>query len=124
MLMIMSTLSVYSKPRPNVINVDGTFHNQRNVNFVLYELLKDGSYKELEYGYGRRSFHFQCLTEKTYLVKFIDKKQNTKYLELRVEDSKDLLLDVDFSTNKSISLTYTKEGLTIREISFSSIAMK
>ena len=120
-LTCISMLSMYSKPR---VTVEGNFLHQKHVSYTLYELEDNGTYKELISSHGRKAYSVQCNTKTTYLIKFVDKTQTVKYLEFRIDRVKDIVVDVDFSTNQSIKLLYDKKGLKITDMSNDCLAWK
>jgi hypothetical protein len=120
-LTCISVLSMYSKPR--VITVEGNFLHQKHVSYTLYELEDNGAYKELVSSHGRKMYSVKCNTKTTYLIKFVDKTQTIKYLELRIDRAKDIVIDIDFSTNQSIKLLYDKKGLKITDMSNDALAL-
>jgi hypothetical protein len=119
----MSMLSMYSNPLRRVINVEGKFLHQKNITYTLYELQSNGTYKRLETNKGRKSYALRLHTNTTYVIKFVDKSLTVKFLELRIEKPTDMLIDVDFNTNKSIRVIYNRQGLKVIDMQFDEIGI-
>lgn len=119
----MSMLSMYSNPLRRVINVEGKFLHQKNITYTLYELQSNGTYKRLETNKGRKSYALRLHTNTTYVIKFVDKSLTVKFLELRIEKPTDIIVDVDFNTNKSIRVIYNRQGLKVIDMQFDELGI-
>lgn len=113
-LVCMISLNVQANNRKPKAHIEGKFINHSDVTYTLYKQVK-GGYEEILTDNSKKSFWVNCVVGQRYLLVFTDKTGKTKYMSFIAHDAINIVIDVDFSSNKSIDLVYDGKDVTISE---------
>lgn len=120
MIMLVSTICSSNNPHPTRekkdrfhLVVEGSFLNQKNVNYTVFEMDKEGTFVSTEHVKARKYFSLQLDVNAKYIIRFEDKKHNVKFLIIDAARSGHFVVDVDFSKPHDAILRVTKVGYAI-----------
>jgi len=116
LLICFITLNANAAPKEPKAFIEGIFLNQASVSYTLYEVLDNNEYKIVTSAVSRRNYRLGFSLNKEYVLKFEDKNGKIKYMIFIAYDSVDLIMDVDFKSDKSINLVYDGEETFITPI--------
>jgi len=115
LLICFITLNVNAAKQPQAF-IEGVFLNQSSVSYTLYEVLENNEYKVVTSAVSRRNYKIGFSINKEYVLKFEDKNGKIKYMSFIAYDSANIIIDVDFKSDKSINLVYDGEDILITDI--------
>jgi hypothetical protein len=115
LLICFITLNVNAAKQPEAF-IEGVFLNQSSVSYTLYEVLDNNEYKIVTSAVSRRNYKIGFSLNKEYVLKFENKDGKIKYMSFIAYDNAEIIIDVDFKSNKSINLVYTGEETLITPI--------
>lgn len=115
LLICFITLNVNAAKQPQAF-IEGVFLNQSSVSYTLYEVLDNNEYKVVTSAVSRRNYKIGFSINKEYVLKFEDKNGKIKYMSFIAYDSANIIIDVDFKSDKSINLVYDGEDILITDI--------
>lgn len=122
MIMIMLVSMVYSTSSTNLptlkkdkyhLIVEGSFLNQKNVNYTVYEMNHEGTFVSIDRVHARKYFSIVLDVNRKYIIRFEDKEHNVKFLLIDATDSGNFEVDVDFSKPHDAILKMTKVGYAV-----------
>jgi hypothetical protein len=116
MILLCFITTVNAAPRQPKALIEGVFLTKSYVSYTLYELQDNNDYKEVVTSVNRKNYKLTIDVNKKYLLKFEDKTGKIKYMSFIAYDSVDIIMDVDFKSNKSINLVYDGEETIITPI--------
>lgn len=114
MLCFITTVNAAPK-KPKAL-IAGAFISKSYVSYTLYEVKDNQDYKEVITVANKRNYKVTFDVNVKYLLKFEDKTGKIKYLSFIAYDSADLIMDVDFKSDKSINLIYDGEDIIVTPI--------
>ena len=120
---ILFALTSYSAIKPRIIMVEGNFLHDKNIKFTLYQVDSLGKYIELESSEAKKTYYVKCYTKTKYVLKF-ESKNKVKYMEFEIKIHKNVQVDVDFNTDDNIHMEYSGNGLIIKKLNPTEIAIK
>lgn len=116
MILLCFITTVNAAPRQPKALIEGVFLTKSYVSYTLYEVQDNNNYKEVVSSVNRKNYKLTFDVNKKYLLKFEDKTGKIKYMSFIAYDSVDLIMDVDFKSDKSINLVYDGEETIITPI--------
>jgi hypothetical protein len=116
LLICFITLNANAAPKEPKAFIEGVFLNQSFVSYTLYEVLENNEYKIVTSAVSRRNYRLGFSINKEYVLKFEDKNGKIKYMSFIAYDSANIIIDVDFKSDKSINLVYDGEEVLISDI--------
>lgn len=93
--------------------VEGSFLNQKNVNYTVFQMDAEGTFVSTEHIKARKYFSVVLDVNAKYIIRFEDKKHNVKFLIVDATRSGHFVVDVDFSKPHDAVLRMTKVGYAI-----------
>ena len=120
--MIMLVSIVYSTNNSNLptlkkdkyhLIVEGSFLYQKNVNYTVYEMNREGTFVSTDHVKARKYFSLVLEVSKKYIIRFEDKGHNVKFLIIDASESGTFEVDVDFSKPHDAILKMTKVGYAV-----------
>lgn len=119
--MIMLVSMVYSGTNPSIKSVkdkfhfvvEGSFLNQKNVNYTVYQMDREGTFVSIDHVKAKKHFSVVLDVSSKYIIRFEDKKHNVKFLIVDASQSGHFTVDVDFSKPHDAILKMTKIGYAI-----------
>lgn len=116
MIMLCFITTVNAAPRQPKALIAGNFISKSYVSYTLYEVQDNNDYKEVVTVANKKNYKVTFDVNVKYLLKFEDKTGKIKYLSFIAYDSADLIMDVDFKSDKSINLVYDGEDIIVTPI--------
>ena len=108
-MFLLLSLVATSTEKPKMLNLDGSYINEKNVKCEVFMVEEDSTLKELDIFKSNKYFSFSLREGYSYVIKFTSKKGKVKELYIPDAIAGDFMFNVDFSTGKSACLTYKKE---------------
>ena len=116
MIMLCFITTVNAAPKQPKALITGNFISKSYVSYTLYEVQDNNDYKEVVTVANKRNYKVTFDVNVKYLLKFEDKIGKIKYLSFIAYDSANLIMDVDFKSDKSINLIYDGEDIIVTPI--------
>ena len=112
-LVCMISFNAQAHKQPKA-HIEGKFINSTDVTYTLYKKVK-GCYEEILTDNSKKSYWVNCSVGQAYLLMFTDDTGKTKYMSFIAHDEVNIIIDVDFNSDKSIELVYDGKDVTINE---------
>jgi len=121
---LVSVATSHAKPthkdRYHLI-VEGSFLGQRNISCTVYKMDQNGTFYSEERTKVRKHFQLRCKRGEKYIVRFQDKKGNTKFLMIDASKAGYFGVNVDFTRGYDAVIKYTKNGYSLTPLTASNM---
>jgi len=123
-MLVALTLPAKTKKDPYHLILEGKFLAEKNINCTVYRMDKRGVFVKESRLKARKYFSFTCDVGGKYIIRFEDKKHNTKFLMVDVTKTGYFTIDVDFSKSYDAILKFTKVGYRIEPLDNNPVVCK
>lgn len=110
-IMLMSVISLQAKHRdPYHFVVEGEFLAEKNINYTVFKEATSGKFVAIEHTKARKYYRVECNTGEKYIIRFQNKKGDTKFLMIDAVQSGYFIADVDWRKPYDAKIILEKIG--------------